>query len=187
MNYEDLDFFQPERDREALRLRNTIQKIVPAILLIVILVYFIILSIQQNILENELENITSQNEITQEEIKDAESEIHDLKANIKSIEDLTTVLESSDVLGVTPISEITEHQLIAIKYSTPEEAFYTNIDIANEKLKLEGYAKNTQVVAKLVYNLGLTEYYENVYIDNITISENDENSYEFTIYANIKE
>lgn len=187
MKYTDLDFFEPERKRVILRFRKNIRQSIPAVVLIIVLVNFISLSIGEKLLSNELEDLLQQNENIQLEISQGEEDIDNLKNSIESIQEATTDLKNSDISGVTPVSEVTEHQLLAIKQSTPVEAFYSNILIQENVLMLEGYAKTTQVVAKIVYNLEQTEYYKNVYVDNIAISQDNENSYFFTIYASIKE
>ncbi len=183
MNYTDLDFFQPERERLLQKRKKMIPLVILAVFLILILLVIIYLQTTQAALTKELAEKETQVTEMKNEISTVQDEIKAAQATINRFENDANgeVNELDDVV----IKEINAEHLQAITTSTPKEAFYSNFRFEENVLTLEGYALNTQVVAKIVYNLESTGLYENVLVTSIT---NDENkNYKFIISADIKE
>ncbi len=181
MNFRDLDFFQPERERLLLKRKKMIPLVILAVFLILILLVIVYLQTSQLMLTKKLEETNSQLSYQQTEIDQKNAYIEQANKRIDSYENGDGINSPDDII----IKEINAEHLQAITTSTPKEAFYSNFKFEENILTLEGYAVSTQVVAKIVYNLESTGLYENVIITSIT---NDENkNYKFIISAEIKE
>ncbi len=185
MKYIDLDFFQPERDRIALKRKKMIPLIILVVILIGIIGLIANLYFSEKALETRLLEITEENLRIQAEITAYDKNIEDIENTLKRYEEGANGQDPFGVTGGESINNIREAHLNAILGSTPKEAFYSKILIADNLLTLEGYTDSTQVVAKIVYNLEQTGYFEKVLISKI--ATNDDSGYEFTINANIKE
>ncbi len=185
MKYIDLDFFQPERDRIALKRKKMIPLVLLAALLITMCLSIIGLVLSEKNLETDLAEISKVNLEIEDDIIELEKNIDDVTGVIDRYENGASGNSTLSTGDGVSINEIKEEHLNAILASTPKEAFYSKILIEENVLTLEGYTDSTQVVAKIVYNLEQTGYFEDVLISKISTSE--DSGYVFTINANVKE
>lgn len=179
MKYIDLDFFQPERDRVAEKRKAMIPLLIGCIIIFLLIVIYFMLQYKENELNDELVELTSETTTEQVNISTLSQEINDTNALINVYE------EGNDTPLGMKLNDIQAAHLRSIMASTPNEAFYKDITIKDNLLTLDGYTKSTQVVAKIVYNLESTNYFEEVVISNI--AKDEDNGYSFTIDAFIKE
>ncbi len=185
MKYIDLDFFQPERDRIALKRKKMIPLVLLAIALIFIILFFGYLHHREKKLEKDLYNTTERNLEIQTDIATLEKEIDDIERTLERYEEGASGQDPFGITGGVSINQIRAEHLNSIIASTPKEAFYSKVLIEENLLTLEGYTDSTTVVAKIVYNIEQTGYYNEVLITNIATSE--DTGYVFTINAHIKE
>lgn len=181
MKYIDLDFFQPERDRVAEKRKKMIPILITSIILIILVLAWIILRLDETRLTNKLDDLTNEVTISQNTVQTLEQKVNYTNSSISSYENGKTNINP---LGMQ-ISEIKASHLRSIMSSTPNEAFYKDITIKNSILTLDGYTKNTQVVAKIMNNLESTNLYDDIVISKIV--KDDDSGYTFTINATMKE
>lgn len=181
MKYIDLDFFQPERDRIAAKRKKMIPLLIVCSLIFLLTMVLLILHFDKVRLNEKLVDLTTQVTNLQTNNTTLEREIQAADSSISDYEDGKT---SFNPLGMQ-INDIQAGHLRSIMASTPNEAFYTDIIIKDNVLTLNGYTKNTQIVAKIGHNLEDTNYFDEVVISNVVKDEHS--GYLFTINAFIKE
>lgn len=185
MKYTDIDFFQPGREREVENRKKRIPLYIGTLVIFGIVGLFVFSTLQVRKLNSQNELLSSQ--LTQADTKVAtmQHENENIKNQIIDVDNALNGFQSVNSTNGSGKLNISHKMLEEIIEGTPSEAFYKEVSIKDNVLVLIGYAENTQVIAKIIYNLENGGNITSIGVGGI--SKDSNGYYNFTIQAVLKE